>query len=272
MYYRRKLRPDKNISGFIIIPVIGIMLMLFAYVIINISAVLVVGFMTFILYSAFSLIAYIRTRNNSYLASSLFQLFMAIYFATVPMGFIPFEDKRVSWFFYLCGISVAIWLVYLIITRKAKWKGREIFELAASSIDISGNGFTERPMPTGKVSYSTSELMGFADFLRRNLIAVPYIDDEAVVFVPVRMGQEFGIIMGTSKHYFQKTWIAFKKDGNVSVNISKSDYQNYVDELSFDKLCESMGKLFIKFFEYYKKGDEIRILSNLEDLKTNIFY
>ncbi len=62
---------------------------------------------------------------------------------------------------------VGVWLVYLMATQKGKWKGRNIFELAARNVNDTVNGYTERPRPAGKVEYTKSELFGFADFIRK---------------------------------------------------------------------------------------------------------
>jgi hypothetical protein len=115
------------------------------------------------------------------------------------------------------------------------------------------------------------ELLGLADYLKRNLVALAYWDNATVYFVPVRMGQEYSMVLGMSPHYYQKTWISFDKEGNVTVKISKKDYYQYVEELEFDQLCQDMGDLFIEFFEDYKKGDELRILSKLDSVGMNFF-
>ena len=106
----------------------------------------------------------------------------------------------------------------------------------------------------GKVEYGRSELLGLSDYLKRNLVALDYWDNSTVYFVPVRMGQEYGMLLGTSGHYYQKSWISIDHDGNVLAKISKTDYYHYVDELEFDGLCEGLGNLFIEFLEDYKKG------------------
>ena len=66
-----------------------------------------------------------------------------------------------------------IWTIYLLITKKAKWRGREIMELAALPVDVGEDAFTGRPRPVGKVETSKKELQTFAEFLKRNLIAMP---------------------------------------------------------------------------------------------------
>jgi hypothetical protein len=67
-----------------------------------------------------------------------------------------------------------------------------------------------------------------------------------------------------------RTWIAFDSEGNITVNISKADYMDFRDELSFDQLCENLGKLFAEFMEYYRKGEAGRIIYRLDELKLGV--
>ena len=52
----------------------------------------------------------------------------------------------------------------------------------------------------------------------------------------------------------------------MTVIISRKDYLGYKEELSFDQLCENLGKLFIKFMEYYRKGEADRIIYELNEI------
>ena len=45
-------------------------------------------------------------------------------------------------------------------------------------------------------------------------------------------------------------WTLSDFDGNVSASISKKDYLAFTEELAFDQLCDSLGKLFIEFMDY----------------------
>jgi hypothetical protein len=40
--------------------------------------------------------------------------------------------------------------------------------------------------------------------------------------------------------------------------------------LAFDQLCTSLGQLFIEFFELYKKGEGIRVIDRMDDLKLPV--
>jgi len=266
----RKTKSGPGMEG-IIVPFAALILAGFGWILFGKTGFFAVMLGVFGGYSVVSLFFFIRTLNISYLAAAIFQVLIAFYMATLPVGVLPYSDKRVSTFFYLCGFAVALWMLYLAINKKSRWKGREVFELAAINIRPSTHGYTERPRPVGKVVCTHSELHGLADYLKRNLVALAYWDNSTVYFVPVRMGQEYSMVLGLSPHYFQKSWISFDKEGNVTVKISRKDYYQYMEELEFDQLCQNMGDLFIEFFEDYQKGDELRIINKLDSVGMNFF-
>jgi hypothetical protein len=266
----RKTKSGPGMEG-IIVPFAALILAGFGWLLMGMTGFFTVMLAIFGAYSVLSLIFFLKTFNISYLAAAIFQVLIAIYMATLPKGILPFSDKRVSMFFYLCGLAVALWMLYMAVNKKSRWKGREVFELSAANAGPSTHGFTERPLPAGNVECTRLELLGLADYLKRNLVALAYWDNSTIYFVPVRMGQEYSMVLGMSPHYFQKTWISFDKEGNVTVKISRKDYYQYVDELEFDQLCQNMGDLFIEFFEDYKKGDELRILNKLDSVGMNFF-
>ncbi len=164
-----------------------------------------------------------------------------------------------------------VWAVYLVYTKKIKWRGREVLELAAAPVEEAGNGYTPRPLASGKTEYNKQQIMEFTEFARRNLIGVSYIGKDKVVFVPVMMGREFGYILGLRSDYIDDTWVSFNFDGNVTVNISHRDYLGYKEALSFDQLCASLGNLFIDFIEMYQRGESVRIIHLMDDVRVGIF-
>ncbi len=266
----RKFKPAFNIGVFIPLVII-LVAFAFATAYFRISAGLFVLFVAFGGYALFSIWAYLKTRNIAYFAAFLFQSFMATYFLTVPHGMLPIGTKAQAWFFYFCGLIVGVWLVYLMATNKGKWKGRNVFELAARQVNETVNGFTDRPRPAGKLEYTKSELFGFAEFVKRNLIAIPYIENNSVVFVPVKMGDEYIFLLGLVGDHRYHSWISFDFEGNVSASISKKDYLAFTEELAFDQLCDSLGKLFIEFMEYHKKNEGERVLHRLNSINRGFF-
>jgi hypothetical protein len=86
------------------------------------------------------------------------------------------------------------------------------------------------------------------------------------------MEDEFNYMFNPEKFKLNRSWIAFDFQGNVTVNVSKRDYIGYKEELSFDQLCDNLGKLFIEFMRYYRKGESERILYKLNELGLGLTY
>jgi len=266
MYFPRKLKQDFSIIG-LIPAMICILIGAVTWVLIGPKEAFLSIAAFYILYAGFSFWIFLITRNRSFLAASLWQFLFGIFIITRPeLHLIIAPDQKISGMVVVLLLASTIWLLYLLFTKKAKWKGGEVFELASMTIEPQPDGFTERPRPAGSISYTRDELIGFAAFLRRNLVAMPYYEENQIVFVPVKMGDEFSYLLNREKFRQKKSWITFDFQGNVTVNISRKDYLDYKEELSFDQLCENLGKLFIRFMEYYRKGEAERIVYNLNEL------
>jgi hypothetical protein len=268
----RKLKPDRNITGALIplsmLPIFGLASLFFG---------IHTGFITIAVlmwvYALFFLYAFVRTGNIAQLVlcteGIFFGYMLLVYeptFGLSTMGTMEFKAG------YITGvIFFGIVLVSLAITRRLKWRGREIFELAAEPVEEVGDGYTARPRPVGKVEYSPAQMRGFARFCARHLIALPYTTSKNITLVPIKMGEEFGRLLGLSGDYRDATWVNFDVAGEVSVHIAHKDYLDYRESLAFDPLCTSFGELFIDFFELYNKGEGVRAIDRMDDLKMSIF-
>lgn len=219
----------------------------------------------------FNLVYLIRTKNTSFIAVFLFVLSTALLNGSFSIGIANFEGNLHPVFpliliFFL--ISFALYL-FILFSRKAKWRKREVLELAAKPVAESENGFTSRPCPIGKADYMKEDIESFAKFILKHLIAIPYYESRRIVFVIT--GKVFMHMMNLSRDYSKETWIAFDFDGNISVNISKTDYLSYKDDISFDQLCESLSNLFIEFLELYKRENGIRIIDRMNELRETVW-
>jgi len=85
------------------------------------------------------------------------------------------------------------------------------------------------------------------------------------------MGQEFKILYKSNIDSVDNTRVTIDFDGNVSVHISKRDYLDYRDDLSFHHLNESLGNLVIEFYEQYVKREEVRIIDKINSIKVGYF-
>jgi hypothetical protein len=266
MYTIHKLKPDRSITG--LIPA-------FSALIITASLGMLYGpkvaftflgifFWGFALYTT---IIFLRTQNANFIIPALYQFFAGV----IIFNWHPFGKSALIQFATMATIVFMIWLIYLVATKKIKWRGREVLEMAAAPVEETGNGYTSRPLAAGKVDFSKEEIMDFAKFARRYLIAVSYVGKDKVVFVPVMMGREFGFIMGLKNDYTDETWVSFDFDGNVTVNISHRDYLEYVEALSFEQLCASLGNLFVEFVEMHQRGEGVRIIDRMDVVRVGVF-
>ena len=264
----RKLKPDHNITGALvplsILPIFGLSTLIFGISIGMYTLAVMVG-----LFAIFYLYVFIRTWNLTRLVIFAYAIFLDYMFIVAAGDILtnPFDSKEFALAYYTGIIFFGLVMVYQVLTRKFKWRGREIFELAAESIDETGNGYTARPRPVGKVDYSLQQVHAFTRFCARHLIAMPYITSKNITLVPIKMGEEYGRILGFSGDYRDATWVNFDVDGEISVHISQKDYLDYREPLAFDQLCSSLGQVFIDFFEAHKKGEGIRAVDRMDDLR-----
>jgi len=268
----RKLKPDRNISGVLVpismIPIFGIAVMIFG---IRVGFYTLAGLM--FVFALFYLYGFFRTLNFTQLIifadGAFFGSMLLLFepnFGTKSIGNLEFRAA------YMSGlIFFAITLLLLVITKRFKWRGREIFELAAESVDETGNGYTSRPRPVGKVDYSPEQIRSFVRFCGRHLIALPYNSYNNTTLVLIKMGDEFGRLLGVSGDYRDATWINFDMNGDVSVHISQKDYLDYREPLAFDQLCTSLGQVFVDFLDLYNKGEGVRVIDRMNDLNIGVF-
>ena len=169
-----------------------------------------------------------------------------------------------------CALPI-LFLAFVLWTRQAKWRGRDILELAAQPVDEVVEGYTARPHPAGKAEYTRSEILDFANFARRKLIAWTFVERDRVVFSLVKMGNEFGYLFSPNRGYDGTTWVAFDNEGNITVNISEADYLGFREDFDFDRLCSSLADVFVDFLDMHRKGQDTRIMDRLDAMKIGLF-
>ena len=269
MYTIHKLKSDRSITG--LIPAFSaLIIMALIGIFFGRKAAFTSMAIFFWGFSIYTFIGFLRTSNVYFLIPALYQFFA---------GFVAYTYQPKSsgsspaflMFAVLLTFVFLVWMILLVPTKKIKWRGREVLEMAAASVEETGNGYTSRPLPAGKIEFSQQEIMEFANFARRNLIAVSYIGKDKVIFVPVLMGREGGFILGLKSDYTDETWVSFDFDGNVTVNISHRDYLEFTEALSFDQLCTSLGNLFVDFIQTYHRGEGIRIIDRMDALRVSVF-
>ena len=168
---------------------------------------------------------------------------------------------------YLVAILVVIlfivinWSV-LYSQEKLNSNARRLFKLAVDIVDEVSEGYTKRPYSVGKMDYRHDELHGFIRFLSAKYIGTSF-HLKNITYTTFSLGTSTLRIsdpMAVSN-------ISFDDNGNIAVYICEYDYKQYKQQYSFDQICTSMGEVFIRFFNYYKDGNEQRIIDELKSVK-----
>jgi len=105
----------------------------------------------FALHAAYSLLMYRLTRSMGDLVGAAYLTFACLACLSAPNA-ILYHEKRPYLFFAVGVVLFGVCLAYLALNRKLKWRGRELFELAAMPVEQIGNGYTARPLPAGASS------------------------------------------------------------------------------------------------------------------------
>ena len=269
MYTLRKLKPERS-YGMILLPIGALAFFLAVGALFGVPAGYVAGGAFFMFYAAYSFLTFLRTANPGFVVVTLYQLSVGLAAFAWAADFGQ-RDYRLGLFFAACALFLGIWMLLLGVTKRLKWRGREVLELAAASVEQAQNGYTGRPLPVGKTEFTQELILGFAEFARRHLIAATYVGRDRIAFVPVREGKEPPFILGLKGDYINETWVCFDFAGNVSANVSQRDYLEYREVLSFDKLCQSLGDLFVEFVGLFQRGESVRILDRLDAVGLSMF-
>ena len=131
----RRLKPDRNIIGAMIplsmLPIVGVVSLIYC---------LLVGFMVLALltwaFGLFYLYVFVRTGNGPHLFVSIYAAFLGyMFFIARDYITVPNSENVGFRLAYFTGIAFfGFGLIYLTLTRRLKWRGREIFELAAEPV------------------------------------------------------------------------------------------------------------------------------------------
>lgn len=209
-----------------------------------------------------------RTRNWSYLFPAVnYLLVAALIWNHVWASITVWKSLRLP----LAAAYAANLVVVLILglRRKLKWRREEVLELAAAPVEGNADGFTGRPFPAGRAEGGMEEFAAFSRFLFRHLVAIPRLEKGRLLLVIPRRPLDY--LLGLRRRCDRDSWVAFAADGAVTVSIVRSDYLHYVDEVSFDLLCRSLGRLFVDFLTLHRSGRGHEIIAKLDALRLPPF-
>jgi hypothetical protein len=269
MYSLRKFKPDRS-YGMILLPFGALAVFIAVGALSGFPAAYTLGGVFFTLYAAYSFLTYLRTANPGFIVVGLYQLSVGLAAFSWVAG-LGQRPNRLALFWIAWMLFFAVWMILLAVTKRIKWRGREVLELSAASVEQASNGFTGRPLPVGKTDFDQRTILAFAAFARRHLIAATYVGHDRVALVPVREGREPAFILGLKSDHSGETWVSFDFAGNVSANVSQRDYLDYQEALSFDKLCRSLGDLFVEFVGLFQRGEGMRIIDRLDSVGLSMF-
>jgi hypothetical protein len=179
---------------------------------------------------------------------------------------IPRHSDLLRFTYFLNIIVFALFVILnwrsLYSQERFEINSRRLFRLAAERLYETSDGFTERPYSAGKIVSTKDELLGFVRFLHGNYIVRPfYLED--TINIAFSMNTSLMVIHDPS----EVSQVILGNDGSVVVKIAGKDYRDYRERLSFDQLCASMASVFIRFMDYYQKGLESRIFSELKSAR-----
>ena len=268
MFYERKTK-NQNMFQVILFPLIVIAIFFSLATTAGFGPAFYVTGAIFFIISIWPFITFWRTRNAGFLALGVFQFFAGMVCVSAPPAIADKSDPGLVPLFIVIMYASMLVSFYHLINRKLRWRGQEIFELAALPIEDTGDNYTARPRPAGQTQVSKTEMIRFVDFISRNLIAFPFKEENRIVFVLALPKRDMTYILGLKKDYLEDTWVAISFDGNVSVNITEKDYLLFKQDLNFDQLCESLGNVFIEFLDLSKEGRESQIVDKMNALRLN---
>lgn len=267
MYYVRKLKPNDRFWG-LLIPFTFLLITAIIWVLYGIElAAYTLSGLTGLLV-LFNLVVFFRTKNPGILVVVLFNISEMVMFANFP-GLA--EGSQLARLSLVVTVFLLLVVQFLTATRRIKWRGTELFELAGMAVGDTGNGYTPRPRPAGMTDVSREELLRFAKFFTRHQIGVAFVEPKRVVFVPVVAGTEYGYILGIKNRYQSETYVSIEDDGHVTVQITQRDYLYFQQDLAFDQLCQALGDTLIEFVDLFSTGQGVRIIDRMNTLKIDFF-
>jgi hypothetical protein len=234
-------------------PILLVFLFLFGFGVLLFVPVLIV-------YCILTLLLFLRTLNMGYLLKSM--LFFSLMIFALSIFFTG--ASVLTWTVGVFSVFLLISLIAVIVIREHRWRTTAVLEMAAMPVEEIREGYSMRPMPAGMLSYTWEELILFAGFVRKNLISVTHYELDKVVFT---LDHSMGKLLSFGSADVRDTWVAFDRKGNISVHISKKDYDKFDKKYAFDELCSSLGEVYKSFFELFKEGKSQEIIRKLDILR-----
>jgi hypothetical protein len=203
-----------------------------------------------------SLLYYLKVRVYQILV--LFSIgglaFIHAFLVFEPEQLLPLYGLAIHLVVFL--ILVPLFVPPILKTYELELNARRLFNMAADFNREESNGYTDRPYFAGQVEFTEEEIIGFARYLHGKRIAMSeMLPDRIIVSFSMKTSPV------SKPNLNDISYLTFDMLGTVMVYISRRDYKKYKNAQSFDQLCDSMGKLFKRFLDYYQNGNEERFMA-----------
>jgi hypothetical protein len=261
---KKKLQPDHAYWGFLV-PIFVIIMFATMFTLFGINAAFYTMMVIFSVVSMYNIFILVRTGNPSYIIVSLYLLTAAIFMLVVPTA-TDTGNRDLPRFVVFPMIFLGSATGAQFFMKNLKWRGREVFEIAAESVETTTGGYTNRPLPAGETTVSFHKVNAFADFAQRKMIALVVKEPGRILFFPIKENKEIKPLLFLRQHMDKMTYIAFDRDGLATVQISETDYLDFRQDYSFDLLCAALGELFIELIEEYSNGEEKAIIERMNQV------
>jgi hypothetical protein len=213
--------------------------------------------LVFSIAALFLLGSFLKSKNGFVFGLCLFMIFLSIirFIAIINIEWSGrFTNDPMGIFIFFISLLALLITTYQFSSGFFWYRHLPLFlDLAAKPVISASNGYTNRPFPVGKSQYSKEEIIRFAKYLHRKLIATSYIKDDRVVLV--FSNGLFQYIPCLEPDFNRLTYVVYGYGGDISVNFAKKDYKKYWDEITFNQLCNSFGNIMIDFFNAFKKEE-----------------
>lgn len=166
--------------------------------------------------------------------------------------------------FYFVNLLIVILLIIInwsTLSSQERYEAnaRRLFKLAVELITETSNGFTHRPFAAGKIPFGRDEISGFVRFINGKFIARVIHQKESICLIFSMNKSVLKVEEPEDVSYIEIT-----NEGEISVKISEKDYHQYKATFNFNQLNEKMADVFLRFLDYYKNGNENRIITELK--------
>ena len=202
---------------------------------------------------------YFKYRLWPYLIISIIVAFLCVQGPSLIAREYIFPKATYFGTFIILGLIILVNWKTIYAQERYELNARRLFKLAANLITDISDGFTERPYAAGNFSTDREQLLGFARYLEGKYIS-RCIHKQKDLYLLISLNRS----ILTTDDPVSVSHILIQESGKMTVYITKADYHQFRRRYNFNQLCESLGDVFIRFYNYYQEGRDNRIYTELK--------